>query len=342
MTLKLNNRRIKKPVINGQAARLLLLGGRQVWPCRKPVHMDRLIPIVSRMVEDSIGRWFEVGFQAEGLTGSAATGWADSRGYVALQMHHSTDLLSWSTGKFIDGPDSGANLGGGLVQYWARSTAPHRWFQVLVDLRATTTRYGKTITGLELQGIPISLPRYPYSMPSQAALLQADLLAAGYTGSTVTNTAHALSVTIYNHHPTGRKLLPVTMSGTNVTAVQDNGSTIPLPGYPYSMPSAKATLQTHLRNAGYGGAVVNLFADEWSVFIPNRSANDRNRNLNLTISPGDPYPVWDMFGNYQGDAPATGVTGYPENLRDPSGSPLLEHDRQFARLGMTRGPRTLP
>lgn len=133
------------------------------------------------------------------------------------------------------------------------------------------------------------------------------------------------------------------MSGTNVTDVKDSGVTVSLPGYPYSMPSQRATLQTDLRNAGKSGAVVRLFGDTWTLFLPDRSATRNVRDYAVTFTPGDPFPTWDMFGNYQGEitdtiVTDTIVTGTSGNVRTPGGSPLSEAVRAFARIGLINIP----
>lgn len=337
MTLHRGNRRIKKLIVNGQAARFLMYRGRQVWPCRKPLPLPQL---QHRMTEDSAGRWFEVGFQSlEELAGNAGDGWQDPRGYCTLILQRSADLQTWTEGGFEDCAGSPAELMDGSWEYWSRTPVPQEWFDVLSDERIVSTRYGKSITGISLGGTAVALPNYPYDMPSEAAALQADLRAAGYTGATVSSTSAALSVVVRSYYPNGALFLPVTMSGTSVTAVKEDGVTIALPGYPYTMPSQRAALQTDLRATGRTGAVVMLYGDEWEIFIPDLA---NRRSSLVTFIPGDPYPEWNFFGTYLGDAPGNAVNGEEENLRDPSGNPLVENKKQFVRIAVRRGPRVLP
>ena len=169
-------------------------------------------------------------------------------------------------------------------------------------------------------------------MPSESARLQAALRSYGLSGATVTSVAAPLIATARNHLPDGAKLLVCTMSGTSVVDVSFFGSTIPL-AYPFAMPTQRAALQSALRSAGYDCAVVMLHAATWSVYIPNRIAIGQTRAMVLDITPGDPFAVWDMYGNYQGDNPAAIVTGAFSNVRAPGAGPLSESNKGFARLG---------
>ena len=132
------------------------------------------------------------------------------------------------------------------------------------------------------------------------------------------------------------------MSGSNVTDVSNRGSTIPL-SYPYSMPSQRAALQSALAAAGYSGAVVKLYDDEWDVFIPDLDTILDDREFKLTITPEDPYPLWDFFGNYLGLQPDNIVPGDFENLRATTGLASVEEaNRDFARLKISAGTRYDP
>jgi len=207
------------------------------------------------------------------------------------------------------------------------------WQEIMIDLTATSARYGKSITGLTIYGAPVSLPNYPYDMPSEAAQLQTDLRANGYPGAIVSSIAAPLSVGVRNCTPGLAKILPVTLSGSSVTAVMDDGVMIPLPGYPYAMPGQRAALQDSLRSAGKSGAVVRLFGDAWTLFLPNRPAVGQVRYFHVTFTPGDPYPYWDTFGVYQGELADNISTGSSGNVRTPAGDPLAEAPKAFARVG---------
>jgi hypothetical protein len=108
------------------------------------------------------------------------------------------------------------------------------------------------------------------------------------------------------------------------------------------MPAARATLQTHLRAAGFSGAVVMIYDDPWTITLPDVPATGTVRDFGVNITPGDPYPHWDFFGNYLGEAPAAYVPGSFGNTRDPVGNPLSESARGFARLRISPGTRYDP
>lgn len=295
-----------------------------------------------RTITDVTAFWFEFGFKIDAvLDGNSAAGFTDAANYFRLECQQSTDLINWSLGKFIPSPaGSVIDNGDGTHTYWSRSTVPIWWFNVLADLTLTSNRYGKSITGLSIGNVPVSGLSYPYAMPSQAATLQTHLRAAGYTGALVSSVAAPLTVGIFNHTQSGKLPLAVTMSGTDVTLVKTNtGSNISLP-YPYSMPSQRAALETDLRAAGQSGAVVMLYGDEWTIFLPDRpSASPLQRQFQATITPDDPYPAWDFFGTYLGFLPANLIDGTSGNIRPGGGAVQEEARRQFARLKITSGSR---
>lgn len=300
----------------------------------------------ARTVVETDAFWFEFGFRMDHqLSGNAAAGFTDAGNYFRLDLQQSTDLQTWHMGKFVPAPVPVTNNGDGTWTYWSRSTQPIWYYNIIVDLTISSDRYGKSITEISIGQIPVSLPRYPYAMPSQAALLQTDLRANGYPGATVTSTPAALRVEGRNHTVDGQKLLYFTQSGSNVTMVRDNyGTNIALPGYPYAMPSQRATLQADLRTAGQSGAVVMLYADEWTIFLPDRpAAGPVQRNSITTITPDDPYPAWDIFRTYLGLQSATEVKGTSGNVRASVGAGVLpESNRQFARLKISAGTRYDP
>lgn len=288
--------------------------------------------------------WFEVGWVSVGtLDGNAEDGWEDPDGYCRIKPIHSTDLVTWNHGMFVDSPvEPVEDIGGGNFVYWARAIVPKVWKSVMCDFTIGSARQGKTIEEISIFNSVISLPHYPYAMPADAATLQADLRAEGYDDATVTVTAAALSVDIRNYTSGGRFLADVTMSGTNVTGVAFSGSTVSLPSYPYSMPSQRATLQTDLRTAGFSGAVVMLYDDEWEITLPDVVCGEA-RPFALSILPADPHPVWVFYGNPQTDFPQTLIQGTYDNVRTPAGAPLEEDiARKFARFQLDLGARYDP
>lgn len=303
----------------------------------------------TRVVTDSVAQWFEFSFRLDHeLSGNAGAGWTDAGNYFRLEAQQSLDLVNWSMGKFINAPVPVVALAGGVYEYWSRAVDPIFWRNIIVDLTCTSTRYGKAITDVRIGNATLSLPGYPYAMPADAAALQTDLRANGYPAALVTSTAAALSVKITNHvyQNSWYNQLPlgVTLSGSDVTQVRTNtGAAISLPAYPYAMPAQQAALQADLQTAGQTGAVVVLYGDSWTIFLPDHpAAGLQQRAFEMWFTPGDPHPQWNIFGDASTnpDASAPGTSG---NVREGVGlAQLPEANIQFARLKITAGTRYDP
>lgn len=327
----------------GQQAEIIFGHGTQIFP-RLPLELYSRTE--ARLVQDETALWFEFGFSLDAiLTGNSATGWTDGGNYFRLHIEQSADLTTWSLGKFVPAPTPLEVRPDGGWNYWSRSTVPVYWFNVYVDLRLTSNRFGKSITEISIHQVPIPLAGYPYAMPADAARLQTDLIAAGYTGAVVSSVSIPITATAHNyiweHQSYQQIFLPITQASGFVTGITYQNTLIPLPGYPYAMPAQRATLQADLRAAGQSGAVVRLYADKWMITLPNRlAATPTQRQSSLTFTPGDPYPVWDVFGNYLGEAAGDSITGASGNVRPAIESPvILEADKQFARLVINAGTR---
>lgn len=331
-------------------------GGREVHWLTKGVRTIYMSPAAARAaskawldanvatnavtVMDTDAYWFELEIILPGdFTGNPVDGWTN--GTISLGLFYSNNLTAWVSGGWIAAPGKTTEtLGDGRKKWFARyEPTPIWWNDVMIDLTLTSDRYGKAITAISVLGSAVSLPNFPYDMPAEAAQLQTDLRAAGFTGALVSSVSGSLVAKVKNHLPDGTRTLAVTMSGTNVTAVAEiGGSTISLPSYPYSMPSQRATLQTDLRAAGKTGAVVKLHADAWTMELPDRIAVGNNRPFRLTFTPTDPYPGYDMFMNYIGEIPDNEVVGVSGNVRTPTGDPLSEAVKAFARVGFINIP----
>lgn len=173
----------------GQRARLIFGKGTQILP-----EMSRALDgfTSTRIVSSGGNKYFEFGIRLNGvMDGSPESGWTDADGYFTMIPEYSTDLINWQLGKFITpAADAITAHGGGKFTYWHRA----------INLVAASTITGALIftsqdsrhdpiTSIVLQGTAVSLPNYPYSLPAAAAQLQADLIAAGRAGATVTSTA---------------------------------------------------------------------------------------------------------------------------------------------------------
>lgn len=310
---------------------MLIKGERVVWIAPDTVKaisqewLDENVKLTAFPYDDSSGRWFQLEIvMPSDFTGSPEAGWTN--GEINLMLDYTTDLTTWETIDWISTPGTTPeSAGAGKTRYFARASVPAFWFETLVDLQIGSNKYGQAITEIRLFNVTIDLPNYPYAMPSDAAVLEADLIAEGYTGATVDVTSAAFSVGVRSHTPSGAFNLDVTLSGTSVTAVAPHGgSTISLPDYPYSMPSQEADLQADLRTAGVDGAVVRLYGDRWDIAMPDQLASGTNRSLVIFTDPGDPFPAYDLFGNSIGESPDNAVTGTFDNVRDPMGDPIRE------------------
>lgn len=347
--IKKGNRYPARIMKGSRAVDILTKGGRPIWMApavQKAVQkqwLDANVIVESVPTMDTDAYYFDVEVTLPGdFDGNPTDGWTGEmvagKPPVTLGLFRSEDLLTFSPGGWITTPGSSPQtLGDGRKKWFARyETTPIWWNDVMVDLSVTSDLYGKSVTGLTIYRTAVSLPNYPYALPSQAATLQADLRAAGYTGAVVTTSSASLVATAKWHTQAGAKKLDVTMSGSNVTDVKWLGSTVGS-GYPYSMPSQKSALASMLTSALGGDAnnkaVVMLHAGEWSIVLPDRIAAGNVRDILLSISPGDPFPTWDMFGSYQGLAAADAIPGICDNVRTPTGAPLSEAMRAFAAVG---------
>jgi len=323
---------------DGRDLEMLIRGEWVVWIAPDTVKaisqewLDENVKITSSVSNDSTARWFELEIvMPDDFTGSPEDGW--SNGTINLALDYTTDLSTWETIDWVSTPGTTPESADtGKTRYFARASVPVMWFEVMLDLQIGSNRSGQSITEIHLFDTLISLPNYPYAMPADAAALEADLIAEGFTGATVSVTSAALSVTVRNHLSSGAFPYDVTMSGSSVTAVAPHGgSTISLPSYPYSMPSQESDLQADLRTAGVDGAVVRLYGDQWTIDIPDWLTSGLSRSLVLFLDPGDPYPAYDLQGNYIGENPDNSVVGTFGNVRDPMGDPIREElQRAFA------------
>lgn len=286
--------------------------------------------------DDPTGDWFGISFiSSEELVSDPAGGWIDQAGLNRIDVLQSTDLVTWNSGTFDPNPDPGVEISPGVWKYEIYCEMPRIWREVNADFRFTCSRYDKEITNIFFREADVVLD-YPYAMPADSARLVADLKAQfGTNQVTCTVTSNPISVMIKDHRPKGAYVLTPTMSGANVTDITYHSSSIPLPSYPYAMPAAKDTLQADLRAAGYNGAVVTLFGDEWEIMILRQQFNDKNRQMKVTIAPSDPYPFWDVYENYQGENSNDLLSGHPENITDIYGQPLAEYQKQFYRLKLS-------
>lgn len=172
----------------------------------KPAEPEIIIPdrfddsLLYRVVDDGDEKWFEVGFLSptNDLLGDAANGWTDAGGNILLRIERSEDLINWDH-DLIPAPSSPEAVGDGDYIYWARLKYPVDSMVKSGQIRASSGMGGiaengnispdarnNPITGITINNVLQSLASYPYTMPTDAAELQVDLRAIGWTGATVT------------------------------------------------------------------------------------------------------------------------------------------------------------
>jgi len=332
-----------------RAVGALFKGSRPIWMSPDTqrqvtkLWLDANVQLIAKTVADSTGNWFEVevilpgdfdGNPTDGWTGTMVSGCPD----ITLGLFRSEDLNSWATGGWVTAPGSTPETIGTRKKWFARyETTPVWWEEVLVDMTVGSDLYGKSITDILLFGSSLALD-YPYT-PTEIAdgTLESDLQDLGITGASVAITTGTLSATAKWHTQAGAKVLQVTMSGSNITDVKYQGSTISA-SYPYAMPSQQAALQTALTSALGGDTnnrvVILLHKDAWTLTLPDLPTTGNVRDIIVSYDPGDPYPTWNMYGEYQGFSAASAKSGDPSNVRDPLGNPLDEAGRAFARMGL--------
>ena len=156
----------------------------------------QLTQLETRQVEEDDEKWFEVGFTVPfKLNGNARDGWFDRYG-VRLALQRSETLLSWHLGEFTDCANSPTKNLDGSYTYWCRSIYPvdsliktgNIYVQSPGDYGQPDSR-NNPFTGITINGVVQSLANAPYTMPGDAAQLQTDLRALGWTGATVTASA---------------------------------------------------------------------------------------------------------------------------------------------------------
>ena len=169
-------------------------------------HEETIVPYVldHRITEEDgpngLEQWFEVGMRAEdslSLTGRPECGWVDGTGKIHLEIQRSETLMSWTSGEFTPCVGPPSNNGDGSHTFWSRSILPiDSEIKTGVMTAGTPEATGGShdprmnpFIALTIAGVVQDLPHFPYTMPTDAALMQTDLRALGWTGATVAATS---------------------------------------------------------------------------------------------------------------------------------------------------------
>jgi len=162
-------------------------------------------------------RFLDISFvSGQLLTGNASSGFSSHSGQT-VGIEWSRDLATWSTGQFTD-LGTPVEVAGGW-RYTARSKTPVSSRVRLADL-SVQEGWPRTITSVTLNSSVVPLPRAPYRLPLQAALLQEDLRVAGYPGATAVASGegyriHVPNVLYTTPNPASSVAWPPVVGGTD-------------------------------------------------------------------------------------------------------------------------------
>ena len=337
----------------GREVHWLTKGGRTIYmspaaaKAASKAWLDANVVTTAVVEEDAFGRWFELEVTLpDTFDGNATDGWTD--GTISLGLFWSDNLTSWlgAGNGWVDAPGKTPEDLGDRIKWFARfETAAIIRYSATIDHRLTCARVGKTITAVSVLGSAVTLPNFPYDIPADITQLQTDLVAAGFTGATVTNSTGSWLAEIRNYDKGGEhggnpvRFVP-TWSGADITALANataGGTTVSLPNFPYTMPGDESLLEADLVAAGFTYAQVTLYKDEWEIFIPDLVTTGAERRFEVTITPSDPMQLWTYFGTDNGINPQTLLTGQVENVRI-GGAGADEALRAFARVGFINIP----
>jgi hypothetical protein len=210
--------------------------------------------IVFRVVNSGGEKWAEFGWLSpvNTLTGDAVTGFLDPTGSLLFKPERSEDLVNWDS-DWIPSPGSPVAVGDGDYMYWVRSKYP---IDSAVKAGRLSLKSGtlfgdgtfkgdarnNPITGITIAGVVQPLLGVSYTMPQDAAALQARLIALGWTGAAVTASSN----------------LDWEITITDVTLTDYNlSSRVSWPGYPVQ--NLFTNFITDVNGADFLGFFVNEF-----------------------------------------------------------------------------------
>lgn len=173
----------------GVEAEYVLTQGKMIFPEPDP-RLPFDIGNRNRVVDDGNEKWFEFGWVSpELLNGNAVDGWEDPGGYCRIRAWRSEDLVTWDN-DVIESPNSPEATGDGAWIYWARCKYPvdsvvktgQMWAESGPGNSPDTRN--NPFTSLVINNVTRALGGFPYTMPGDAARMQADMRANGLAGAT--------------------------------------------------------------------------------------------------------------------------------------------------------------
>ena len=156
--------------------------------------------------DDGDKKWFRFSVRLPPeMSGNVTDGWTDPTGRIHVIIQQSQYMQTWAND--MCRPVAGSTpitLEDGTVCYLCESLQPvdvrAKKFDVVFEHFKSASyidyQRDRDITGIYSMGTLISLPAYPYSIPSDISALVADLETAGFPGATVTTTATRWTLTI--------------------------------------------------------------------------------------------------------------------------------------------------
>ena len=168
-----------------------------------------ILPVVTGILQTSVAeadgagivehdgqKWLRIAVRMPAeFTGNPVDGWLDAAEERLISLEWSVDLQTWATGHFQAAPGVADVVSGGWRTTWVETIHPQDAGELVSDMRLVWDRnpsviyesweYEQDFMGLWMAG-EIQPLDCPYAMPAEAARLQADIRALGWTGATVT------------------------------------------------------------------------------------------------------------------------------------------------------------
>jgi len=177
----------------GSDIQFLMNAGQIIYAIKHSQKIE--VPLHYRKVITSTDIWFEVGvpvLASQPFSGNSSAGWTWLNGFFGLQLYWSENLTQWSLGKFTDigSPEAATIDGESCFIYWARSMysidtkvkTGHMWVE-FSDYYVGDSR-NNPLNALTINNIVRAIAG-SYTMPGDAAALQAKLRELGFTDATV-------------------------------------------------------------------------------------------------------------------------------------------------------------
>jgi hypothetical protein len=279
------------------------------------------------IVDDSANLFFELHFVVDSvLDGSVEAGFThpdDAR--LGFTVERSEDLQTWFTDMVTSGTVEDQMDGTWL--YKARSpvlvNSVTKTGQLVLDF-PTPNPLANPLTGVTIGDVPLSLPNFPYDMPADAAVLEADLVAAGFTGATVTDLMSGRYWVTTTYFQAGLMASPV-------DRVVIRSAALALPNFPYTIPGDEALLIADLEDLGWADVAV-VYQGGYRIEIPDVASSAGYNVVHQVL-----YPTWLTLDDHDQIAVNGGGASFHGNYVNGDDIRTLVPS-QFGRVRMTWTP----